>query len=148
MKSLRSAVAVSLLLVGCGGDNTGPSNVNVSGTWSTSFTNFSGSGLSCNATGIILQLSQSGTTFTGTYSGGTYTCTGPGGTGQAAGGSGTIINGTVNGSAVSFNADTPDSRFSGTVSGNSMSGQGTERIDLGAPVGVITLSGSWGAAKQ
>jgi len=149
MRSLRSALAVSLLLAGCGGDNTSPSgNVNVSGTWLLSLSNFSGGGLSCSGSGVQLGLSQSSTVFTGTHVGGTLTCLANGQTvsGQLA--QGTILNGTVAGSTINFDVDTPDSHFTGTVTGNSMSGTGTDKEDFGAPVGVIVLTGSWGATKQ
>ena len=138
-----------LLLTACGGDTTGPYNANVGGTWLASFSNFSGSGITCNATGISIQVSQSGSTFSGTYTGGTFTCVGPGGSVIVAGGSGTIINGVVTRNSVSFDADTPDSHFTGSVAagGTSMSGSGTDWIDIGGGQTVV-LSGSWGAAKQ
>jgi len=145
-----SALVGFLLVTACGGDSTGPSNANVGGSWLASFSNFSGSGVTCNAIGISIQISQSGTTFSGTYTGGTFTCIIPTvGTVVQAGGTGTIINGVVTGNSVSFDADTPDSHFAGSVAagGTSMSGTGTDRIDIGGGQ-TIVLSGSWGAAKQ
>jgi len=149
MTGRLSVLAGVVLLAACGGDSTGPSNANVGGAWLASFSNFSGSGVTCNATGISIQISQSGSTFSGTYTGGTFSCVGPGGSVVVAGGTGTIINGVVTGNSVSFDADTPDSHFTGSVAtgGASMSGSGTDRIDIGGGQ-TIVLSGSWGAAKQ
>lgn len=149
MRKMFLGAAVGLALAACGGDSTGPSTTSVAGSWVVSLTNFSGSGVTCNATGISVQLSQTGTTLTGTYSGGTYSCTGPGGSTTQAGGTGIIINGVVNGNNVSFDVDTQDSHFTGNVAagGASMSGSGSEKIDIGGGQ-TVTLSGAWGAAKQ
>ena len=72
----RWILACAVLLGACsGGDSTGPSggggntNANVAGTWTYNATNLSGGGASCDYTGAVLQLNQTGTTFTGTYSG-------------------------------------------------------------------------------
>ena len=144
--------AVAGLIVGCGGDSTGPNggnnDANVSGNWSMSASNMSGGGISCNAGPTPLTLTQSGKSFTGTYGLTNLSCQGPGGSagGQVTGG--TIVNGTVNGSTVTFDLDTPDFHHTGTVTGNSMSGTASWRVDFGAPTGVVTLSGSWAAAKQ
>jgi len=147
----RLSVVLLAAALACGGESssTGPSNANVTGAWSASFINFAGSGITCNATGIIMQLTQTDTSFSGTYAGGTYVCKGPSGAVQVAGGgNGTIINGIVNGAAVSFDVDTPNAHYTGTVSGLSLSGQGAETLNFGGTIGLVTLSGSWGAVKQ
>jgi hypothetical protein len=146
----RFLVSALLCLAACGGDDgTGPSPANVSGTWSGSVSNMNGSGVSCSSTQPTqFTLNQSGTSFSGSYAGGELTCSGPSGTGSAPIGSGSVINGAVSGSNVTFDLDTPDSHFAGSVTGNSMSGTAQWRIDFGAPIGLVTLNGSWGAARQ
>ncbi len=131
-----------------GGDTTGPSIPSVAGSWTYNATNLSGSGVSCSVSGTSLALAQSGGTFAGSYSGGTISCSGPGGTESNPAGSGTVANGSVTyAGAVSFDFDTQDWQNTGTLSGNSMSGTATVRIDLGAPTGVITLSGNFSAVQ-
>ena len=131
----------------CGGDkSTGPSDANIEGSWQITFTNMSGSGVSCNSNAFPLQISQSGSTFTGSYGVGTFTCTGPGG--SASGNvQGVVANGTVDINAVEFDLDTQDAHQSGSVSGNSMSGTAQWRFDLGGGQ-IVTLNGNWSAVKQ
>ena len=149
MKRLLLALAGSLLIAGCGSDATGPGNtVSVAGTWDFSASNLSGAGVSCAALGLVLQISQTGSTFSGSYSGGTMQCSGPGGTVSGAISSGTVVNGSINGTSVQFDLDTQDLHEAGSVSGNSMSGSATWRFDLGAPTGVVVLSGNWSAARR
>ena len=148
---LRLVLALAIALVGCGGDdNSGPSTpANVAGAWTASLSNLSGGGVSCSSSAPTqLSLDQTGSTFTGSYQGGEMTCIGPGGTSSFAITPGTVINGTVEGNSITFDLDTPDAHQTGTVSGNSMSGTARWRLDLGAPIGVLTLNGNWGAARQ
>lgn len=145
----RLLLSSLLILLACGDNGTGPSTASVTGTWSGSVSNMSGSGISCSSTEATQStLDQSGTSFSGSYTGGTVFCSGPGGGTTVPIGSGSVINGTVNGSSVIFDLDTPDSHFAGTMSGNSMSGNAQWRVDLGAPIGVITLSGTWAATRS
>lgn len=58
------------------------------------------------------------------------------------------MNGTVSGENLSFDLDTPDFHFAGSVSGTSMSGTAEWTVDFGLPVGVVTLNGTWSAAEQ
>lgn len=160
MRSLvpwRYAVRRLLLLplipvfLACGGDNgdiMGPSIPSVAGSWTYSATNLSSSGVSCSVSGTSLVFTQSGGTFTGSYSGGTISCSGGGATVSSPVGSGIVVNGSVTtAGAVSFDFDTQDWRNSGTLSGNSISGTVTIRLDLGAPTGVVTLSGNFSAGR-
>jgi hypothetical protein len=137
-------------LLACGGDNgTGPGSTDVTGTWSASLSNMSGDGVSCSSTAPTqLILNQTGATFSGSFSGGELFCTAPGSTGAVPVGSGSVINGTVSGTNVSFDLDTPDFHFVGGVSGNSMSGTAEWTVDFGIPAGEVTLNGTWQAAKQ
>jgi hypothetical protein len=147
----RFIVIAVLGTLACGGDDdTGPSTpADVSGTWSASVSNMSGSGVSCTSDGAtLLTLSQTGSTFSGTYSGGELTCSGPGGTTSGPIGSGLVVNGEVDGNNVSFDLDTPDFHQTGNVDGTSISGNARWRFDFGPPTGVITLNGNWAAAKQ
>lgn len=142
------AMTVVLLgLAACGSDSTGPESPELDGRWTIAITNVSGSGMSCSWTGGSMNLVQSGDTFSGSYSGGTLSCVGGGESMSVPMGTGAVVNGTLNGDAVSFQLDSPDYPFSGSVSGSSMSGTCSLRYDLGQPYGVITLSGSWGAAR-
>jgi hypothetical protein len=140
-------VCSTLLLAGCGGDSTGPSDANVAGTWTLSASNMSGQGVSCNLGNTPLTISQSGGTFTGSYGPGTLTCV-AGTESASVPVHGTVVNGTVNLSAVQFDLDTQDLHHTGTVSGNSMSGTAQWSFDFGGDIGVMTLNGNWAAARQ
>jgi hypothetical protein len=59
-----------------------------------------------------------------------------------------VINGSLSGTSLSFDLDTPDFHHEGSVSGASMSGTAEWTMDFGIPVGVVTLTGTWAAAKQ
>ncbi len=143
---LLPGLVLSVFVVACGGDSTGPGTTNVAGTWTASLSNMSGSGISCSSTSpTTLTISQQTTTFSGSYSGGELTCTGPGGTASEFIGSGTILNGNISGTGVSMDLDTPDFHLTGNVSGNSMSGTARWVLDFGTEV--VTLNGNWGAAR-
>lgn len=138
-----------LLVAGCGDDGpTAPDPSTLNGTWSASFTSLSGSGITCSTTPVTATLTASGNTFTGNYGTGTMTCAAGGQSESAPIPGGVIVNGTINGNAVTFDLDTPELHQTGTLSGNSMSGTAVWQLDLGPPYGVIALTGSWSATKQ
>jgi hypothetical protein len=141
------AIAASLSSSGCGDDATQP-GPDVNGTWEYNATNIAGTGVSCGISGITMNLSQSGSTFTGTYSPGSVTCTGPGGTFTDQFDPGVVANGSLIGNNVSFDFDTSDMRHTGTLAGNSISGTVTVRGDLGDPIGEVTLTGPFAAVRR
>lgn len=147
----RSTILVSfLLLSACGGDD-GPTAVadgELTGRWSYSANDLTGSGLSCDMSGVTATLNQTGATFTGTAQGGTVTCRMGSQSQQQALGTSNILNGQIAGSSVSFDIGTPDFHHTGTLDGSSMSGSVSFGFDFGAPFGVISLTGRWSAAKQ
>lgn len=133
------------LVVACGGDATGPAP-SVTGQWSYTATNISGSGITCNISGVSLSLTQSGSTFTGSTTGGDAACSGPGGSFDDALGGDVIANGQMTGNAVQFDIGTQDVHNAGTLSGNSMSGTVTFRIATGTST--IILTGNFSAVRQ
>ena len=149
---LRGGILCLVLLgpLACGGDDgTGPADADVSGTWSATVADLTGGGSSCSSTDpTSLTLTQTGGTFSGSYSGGEVACTGSSGTFSFPVGSGAVVNGTVNGASVSFDLDSPDFHQSGTVNGSSMSGPATWNCFFGPATGVVTLTGTWHAARQ
>jgi len=147
MQRLLLCSLLALGLAACGGDkSTGPSDADIGGSWRITFTNMSGFGVSCNSNAFPLQITQSGSTFTGSYGLGTFTCTGPGGS-TSVDVEGVVVNGTVDINAVAFDLDTQDAHQTGSVSGNSMSGTAWWRLDLGGGQ-IITFNGNWSAVKQ
>ena len=121
----------------------------MTGTWTASLSNLTGGGATCSSTEPTeLTLQQDGNAFTGSYTGGELTCSGSSGTFSTPLGDGIVINGQVSGNEVSFDLDTPDYHQDGTLNGASMSGTATWRFDFGPGTGVVTLNGTWGAAKQ
>jgi hypothetical protein len=62
---------------------------------------------------------------------------------------GTVVDGTISGTAVTFDLNTPVSHYVGSVNGNTMSGTGSQEVfSTTSPSDSVTLSGSWTAAKQ
>ena len=127
----------------CSGDsNTAagpgtPSIADVAGAWNVNWSSLSASGASCLASGGHMTLSQSGATFSGVYGGALLQCNGVV-VGLA---SGPVVNGSVGGSSIAFDMDTPDLHQSGAVSGNSMSGSAVWRVGVSGEV--VTLAGNW-----
>jgi hypothetical protein len=145
---MRYAVLLALGLVfGCGGDDGGgglepPEDADVSGAWTASWNNLnSAAGLTCLAQNMRLSINQSGGTFTGVTNGGQFTC----GSTVVNMRSFTIVNGTVDENRVAFDLGDQNLHQTGTVSGNSMSGNATWTQSLdGVP---FTLNGTWSAAR-
>lgn len=54
--TLAAIGAVMFTLAGCGSDSTGPKVPDISGTWTLSLTNLSGSGISCSSSGTTMLL--------------------------------------------------------------------------------------------
>jgi hypothetical protein len=139
-------LTLAAAIVGCGSDSTTAPDISLSGRWTYSATNLTGSGIVCNVSGVIMNLTQNGTTITGTVSSGTVTCTGPGGTDTENLGNDVIANGQINGTAVQFDIGTSDVHNVGTLNGNSISGAVTLRIAAGTTI--IILSGNFSAVKS
>jgi hypothetical protein len=118
-----------------------PSIANVAGTWNVNWSNLNTSGVSCVAIGGHMTLSQSGATFSGVYGGALLQCNGVV-VGLA---SGPVVNGSVGGSSIAFEMDTPDLHQSGAISRNSMSGSAVWRVGVSGQV--VTLAGNWAAAR-
>jgi FlaG/FlaF family flagellin (archaellin) len=130
------------ILSGCGSDSTAPNHGATSGHWVYS-ANLSGEFATCTATGIDLNLTQTGDTVAGTYANGRFTCfgAGPFPTPQ-----GTVVNGSAVGPAVAF-ALTSASGAPVTISNtgsatlNSMSGDAMVSVPI--YTGEMTLTGTW-----
>jgi len=144
-KAFLVAGAFAALLAACG-DGTGVNALNLSGNWVYSTSNLASGGVTCNSSGTALTISQQGGTFSGSYNGGTISCFSSGGSFSGDVGSGTVVNGSLNGTGVSFDLDTGDWHNSGNVSGNSMSGTVTVRLVVNSST--VILTGSWAAARQ
>jgi len=139
---------VAALATACGSDNpAGPSIANVAGTWRITFTNMSGSGVTCSTTAIDYVITQSGATFTGTSSSTyTFTCTDGVNTISQSVTGGIITNGQITGTSISFDLATNAAHQTGTLSGNSISGTSTWTLDLGSS-GTVVLIGQFGGLR-
>jgi hypothetical protein len=144
----RLMTIAGLLLMGaCSSDSTGPTVVSLTGNWSYSASNVSGSGVSCNISGVIATLTQTNNTFSGAISGGTVSCSAPGVATQTSALGGDIVaNGHINGTAIDFDIGTSDYHNVGTISGNSISGTVTLRIVESGQTFILT--GQFAAVKQ
>ena len=142
-RKLPAALAAALLALTC----TEPSP-SVGGTWRLTssvtyhpdFDIAPGQPEVCADTGVLTL--SGGVAFTGTYDSLTIACnTG----GRTTGNSGLVISGALASGTVSFNFDTPDWLYVGTVHGDSMGGIVADSI-LGMP-GREAATGTWSACK-
>lgn len=151
INSLSKIAAVCLpivAVVACGDAATEP-NANIVGAWDYTVTNLSSGSVTCNVTGTIMHLSQSGLTFAGSYFGGTLTCSPASVLSPAQSRifvEGAIRSGTVSGNSVSFDVDSPDWQNTGTVSGTSISGTTVMRLVNGSSTYI--LKGMFSATKR
>jgi hypothetical protein len=140
------AAVAFLVFAACGGDSTGPSAAALTGQWAYNATNVSGSGLTCNFSGLTLVITQTGPTVTGATNGGSFSCTAAGTTQGGPLGTTPLANGQINGNAVQFDFGTADIHNAGTLNGKTISGTVTVRADAGGTI--IVLSGNFSAVKQ
>jgi hypothetical protein len=138
-------IGLLVIAVGCGGDSTGP-RADISGRWTYNATNVAGSGVSCNISSVSMTLAQSGSTFTGAVASGLVTCSASGSSFSDNLGNDVVANGQINGNAVQFDIGTSDVHNTGTVSGNSMSGTISLRVNTGSTT--VVLTGNFAAVKQ
>jgi len=141
-----------MLACGGGGESggLGPPPSTLDGVWNFTVTNLhatvQGSLFTCSVAGATINLTQSGTDFSGTYSGGNLNCTWKGQS-QIIPVAGEVIGGSLIGNAVSFDLDTPDFHFTGSVTRNSMSGTCVMTVVFPSPIGVAVFNGSWRATR-
>lgn len=137
----RTLCALLLLVTACS-DSSGPEPINMAGAWALNVSNLTGGSFTCSVTNTTLALNQTGTTFTGSYIGGQMRCDGS----LLGTLSGVVNNGTVSGTNVQFDFDTPDIRFSGSVSGNTASGTVAMRVVVSGQA--MPFTGSWAATRN
>jgi hypothetical protein len=135
--------------IACGSDSTAPSGPpDISGQWTVTL-NISNSQLSasCSAQGVVINFTQTGSSFSGVAASGSQTCSvlGTANTSSLAGTSWT--GGQINGTSVSFNS-AGGCTIIGTVSGsppNRMSGTLNCPVALSGASYVFT--GTWSAGR-
>lgn len=151
---LVAAIVPALaLLVGCDG-STGPDEqLDLSGAWAYSASNLSGqfddgTSIACQIDGITMNLTQSGSTFTGSTTVGSLECSAGGLTESGSVSLGPVQNGQLSGNQVSFEITTGSEVWShsGTASANSMSG--TVQVSIQLETQVVNLEGSWQASRS
>jgi len=143
-----AALALFGVIAGCSSSSTGNST-NVTGSWLAQFTTLTGTvaghDVSCQSSQpTTLTLNQSGTTITGTFSGGELQCTANGVQENVPIGSGDIVNGTLSGNTVTFHFASPATDFTGSVNGNSASGN----VTIDDNTQQINVTGTWSATKS
>jgi hypothetical protein len=154
---IRSALAIAVLLAGCGGDggeSLGPAPPDLNGNWTFNWANMNGTiaelgSFSCSITGVNATLTQVENTFTGQINGDwLMTCMAAGQSESETLTGGVITHGLISGNRVSFSMATDEASQTGTISGNSMSGEATWRVNFGTPYGVVVVRGHWGAVRN
>ena len=148
----RALVLAFLLpLFACGDDSTEP-DLGLDGTWRFSYGNMTGSyigiNVTCNATAVDFTLTQTEDTFSGVQVGsGRVTCTGGGQTlVDNPVTNFTIVEGQINGNAVTFRLGLIAGQHTATVTGTSMSG--TAQWILTSGNISVTVNGQFTAAKM
>ena len=147
LKLRRAAVRAVVLfaLVAAGGCELVDPAEDVAGTWLFSARNLSGAGVGCEVEGLQLLLDQDGTRFSGTATDGELVCVQNDEVTEVQLGSLPVISGRLVGSRVSFAIGSAEWTVEGTLAAGSMTG--TTQLLVGEPVGNVTVSGQFGAAR-
>jgi hypothetical protein len=142
------ALVPLLAALGCGSSKaTAPSTTptTLTGNWTYSagsLTSLAG-GYTCVVASFTLSLVQEGNALSGSYKSGTITCNGT----AIPGGSGAIANGSVSGTSVIFDFDSPDWHDEGNnTTPTTMSGDLNATLTIDGTL--YLLSGTWTAVRQ
>jgi hypothetical protein len=147
---MRRFLALSLLLLGpvvaCGGDGgggTGPTQIDLTGTWSVTMSPISGHGLTCTISGLKVTLAQSETVVTGTYSIDDMVCNG-----EPSGPlTGDIVSGSEVGGRIHMHFDTEDFDLHGSCQSSSRC-TGTYTLNIFVDPNTYTFTGTWSASRM
>lgn len=156
IRAVPISCSVLLVLAACSGDSSSPTGpagsslAQVGGSWTYAASNMTGTlsggvSVSCRFSNVPLTLNQTGDTFTGSTTGGQFSCSAGGISDGGTFGGRIVVNGEVDENDIEFDFDGPDWHHTGSISGNSMSGQATAIFELGS--GAVVLRGSWSAAR-
>jgi len=147
--------AVAVLVAGCSSDATGPQAAAaplVAGTWTYQAPVLTGSVLGESITcryNLDMELQESGTSFSGIYSRARLFCVLFGVDQIVDAGEGDIVDGVLTGNDVVFNVDSDGIRNTGTVSGDTMSGQVEVRlvVQQNQAIDTVHVMGAWSASR-
>jgi len=147
---MRRFLALSLLLLGpivaCGGDggsSTGPTQIDLTGTWAVTISPITGHGLTCTISGLEVTLAQSGTVVTGTYTVDDMVCNGQ----HSGSGGGDVVSGSEEGGKIHMHFDTEDFDLHGSCLTNSRC-TGTYSLNILVDPDTYTFTGSWNATRM
>ena len=145
---MRRFLALSLLLVGpivaCGdgGGGTGPTQIDLNGTWAITMSPITGHGLTCTISGMQVTLAQTDTVVTGTYSINDMICNGQ----HSGAGTGTIVSGSEVGGKLHMHLDDEVFDLHGSCLSTSRC-NGTYSLNLFIDPDTFTFTGTWSATR-
>jgi hypothetical protein len=147
---MRRFLALSLLLLGpivaCsdgGGGSTGPTQIDLTGTWAVTMSPITGHGLSCTISGMQVTLAQTDTVVTGTYTINDMVCNGQ----HSGSGSGDIVSGSEVGGKIHMHLDTEDFDLHGSCFSSSRC-SGTYSLIIFVNPDTFTFTGTWSANRM
>jgi len=157
MKFVRATAAAVMLVstLGCSSDVTGvavPEPLALDGDWSYVANDLSGRFFDEEVTceyGFDMNLTLSGSTFSGIYDHALLTCFLFGEDQAVDGGRGDIVGGILTGSAVQFDVDTDNIRNTGTLFAEGMSGDVSIRLIVQrfSAIDTVDITGTWSASR-
>lgn len=144
---MRRFLALSLLLlvpiVACGGDGgggTGPTQIDLTGTWSVTMTPITGHGLTCTISGLEVTLTQTETVVTGSYTIDDMVCNGE----HSGPISGDVVSGSEVGGRIHMHFDTEDFDLHGSCRSSSQC-NGSYTLTIFVDPNTYTFTGTWSA---
>lgn len=147
MRIMIPSTAALLLLAACG-DSSGPEPLSVDGSWSYDVADLTGPDVTCDLNDATTVFSQIRIQFSGTISGGTFSCTSGGETFTQELEGSASIDGTVEGTTVTFDIGSPAWRHIGILSGDVISGDVMWQVNFGPPYGVENMTGTFILSRQ
>ncbi len=141
---LIAALVSAIAIAACTTSTTEP-RVNVTGSWSLQGVFYADSD-TLQITGLVMNLNQSGSAFSGPYTGAKFSVYNrPTFTSGSGATQGQIISGNTTGATIKFSVDQSGQLFQGVLTDSAMSGSGT--ISYTGSSGSETFTGTWTAEK-
>ncbi len=147
---MRRFLALSIFLLGpivaCSGDgggSTGPTQIDLTGTWSVTMSPITGHGLTCTISGLNVTLAQTDTVLTGTYALDDMVCNGQ----HTGAGGGDVVSASEVGGKIHMHFDAEDFDLHGSCLSNSRC-NGTYTLNIFVDPSTYTFTGTWSATRM